>query len=120
MPETLVYEWTDCPVDAPMALITRRRILGEKAMLSHIVLEAGCDVPVHAHENEQFAIVLSGKARFTLGEGDAQRVVDVEGSPEGTVLHMPANEPHGCLALERTVILDVFAPPSEKTGVDSD
>jgi quercetin dioxygenase-like cupin family protein len=86
------------------------------------VLAPGCDVPSHAHPNEQFAIVLSGKARFCLGEpgSPGYRELVVEGSPEGTVLHLPPNAPHSCHAIERCVILDVFSPPSKTTGIDRD
>ena len=122
MPEPAVYRWTDRPADRPMPLLERRRIIGSQAMISHVVLEPGCDVPAHAHPNEQFAIVLSGRARFCLGEPGtpAYREVDVEGSPEGTVLHLPPDVLHSCVASERCVILDVFAPPSQTTGIDRD
>ena len=120
MPDAAVYNWPDRPADQPMPKIERRRIIGSQAMISHVVLEPGCDVPSHTHENEQFAIVLSGRARFTIGQPDTPdaHVVEVVGSPEGTVLHLPPNVPHACLAIERCVILDVFSPPSQTTGID--
>ena len=110
--------WSDLPVDRPMDLIERRRIIGAQAMISHVTLRAGCVVPTHAHANEQFACVLSGRIRFGLG---------AEGSPErrevectgGETLHLPANMPHSAVALEDTVILDVFSPPSAATGIDA-
>ncbi len=122
MPDAALYNWSDRPTDHPMPKIERRRIIGSQAMISHVVLEQGCEVPSHAHQNEQFAIVLSGRARFTLGDPDGNdcRQIEVVGSPEGTVLHLPTNVPHGCLALERCVILDIFAPPSQTTGIDRD
>ena len=112
-----VYRWTDLPTDKPMPLIERRRIIGRKMMISQVLLEAGFVVPSHAHENEQFACVIRGRIRFGLG---------VEGSPEhheveltgGEVLHLPANVPHSAEALQETLVLDLFSPPSEKTGID--
>ncbi len=114
--EARVYRWTDLPTDSPMPLIERRRIIGQKMMISQVMLEEGFVVPSHAHENEQFACVIRGRIRFGLG---------VEGSPEhqeieltgGEVLHLPANVPHSAEALDETLILDLFSPPSEKTGI---
>jgi quercetin dioxygenase-like cupin family protein len=86
-------------------------------MLSEMRLTKGFVVPTHAHENEQFACVLSGKMRFGVGaDGTAERrTVDVSA---GGVLHLPPHLPHSAEALEDSVVLDVFSPPSEKTGVD--
>lgn len=111
------YRWTDLPKDEPMALLERRRVIGERAMISHVLLRPGCDVPTHAHENEQFACVLRGRVRFGLGaEGSPARREVVLGG--GEVLHLPARVPHSAYALEESLILDVFSPPSATTGID--
>ena len=112
-----VSNWSKLPVDRPMELLARRRVIGEQAMISHVTLEKGCVVPTHAHANEQFVCVLEGRMRFRLG---------AEGSPDrrevivtaGEVLLLPSNAPHEATALERTVVLDVFSPPSQTTGID--
>lgn len=111
------YRWEELATDRPMALLERRRIVGERVMLSYVTLKKGCVVPSHAHENEQFACVMSGRARFEVGsgEGSARRNLVLVG---GEVLHFPSNVPHAAEALEDTVVLDVFSPPSEKTGID--
>jgi len=111
------YRWKDLETDAPMELLTRRRILGEKAMLSEVFLEKGCFVPTHAHENEQFAVILSGALRFDLGDEDHPDELVVRA---GEVLHLPSMQPHSAYALEDTRVLDVFSPPSEATGIDQD
>lgn len=116
MAEAVVHTWDSMPVDRPMALIDRRRVMGEQAMISHVTLHEGFTVAPHAHANEQFAVVLSGRIRFTVGEAGSERTVEVVG---GQVLELPAHVRHGAEALETTVILDVFSPPSEKTGVDA-
>jgi quercetin dioxygenase-like cupin family protein len=100
-----------------MPLIDRRRIIGDKMMISEVHLRRGFKVPTHQHENEQFAIVLSGRIRFGLG---------ADGAPDryeatltgGEVIHLPSNLPHSAEALEDTHILDLFSPPSAGTGVD--
>lgn len=99
------------PADAPMPLLERRRIVGGQCMLSHVTLRKGCAVPGHAHANEQMVCVLSGCLRFTLATG----TTDVRA---GEALHLPPHAPHSAEALEDSVVLDVFAPPSEKTGID--
>ena len=50
----------------------------------------------------------------TEGKADYREVV-VAG---GEVLHLPSELPHSCRALEDTLILDLFSPPSATTGVD--
>lgn len=112
------HHWLELPKDSPMALLERRRVIGEKVMISHITLHKGCRVPTHAHENEQMSCIISGRLRFGLG---------AEGSPErhevtlgpGEVIHLPSNVPHSADALEETVVLDVFSPPSVGTGIDA-
>ena len=99
-----------------MDRVTRRRVIGEQAMISDVRLEAGCQVPLHAHDNEQFALVLAGSLRFELGpEGEDQAEIVVRA---GEVMHLPSGLPHAAEALEDSHVLDVFAPPSETTGVD--
>lgn len=102
-----------------MDKIERRRIIGEKMMISRVQLAKGFVVGSHQHANEQFAIVLSGRMRFGVGgEGTPEHeVMTVVG---GEVLWLPSNVPHWAEALEDSVVLDLFSPPSEKTGVDRD
>ena len=117
MPGATKHVWANLPTDTPMPLLARRRIIGEKAMLSEVRLSRGCKVPTHAHENEQFAVILSGRLRFGIGaEGSRERSEVVVGA--GEVLHLPSNVPHSAEALEDTLVLDIFSPPSEKTGID--
>ena len=109
--------WNEQPDDHPMPLLARKRVIGQQAMISRVFLKKGCDIPTHAHENEQIAIVISGKARFGLGaEGSAARSELIVGADE--VLHLPSNVPHSRYAMEDTLIIDVFSPPSQKTGID--
>lgn len=109
---TLVSKWEDLPADNPVEGLTRRKVSGELALVAHVSLSAGCVVPVHSHPNEQIAVILEGRVRWTLGE----ERIEVEGVA-GEVFHMPANEPHGLVALDDNMILDVFCPPGPM-GVD--
>ena len=107
--------WSELASDDPLPLVRRKRVVGSEAMLSRFELGAGCEVPGHSHENEQFACVLSGSVRFVVGKEGAEEEL-VLGA--GEVLHLPPNVPHSTFAREDSVVLDVFAPPSERTGVD--
>lgn len=111
------YRLDDLPADRPMPLLERRRIVGDKAMISHVLLHKGCSVPTHAHENEQFCVILRGRLRFGLGAENTPDRREVILGP-GEVLHLPANEPHSAEALEETLVLDIFSPPSAATGID--
>lgn len=114
--EPLVHRWSELPIDHPMERILRRRVIGAQMMISEVRLEAGFFLASHHHENEQFVVMLSGRCVFGLGtEGADHREVEVAG---GEVLQLPSNLPHSCRALEDTLILDLFSPPSATTGVD--
>jgi quercetin dioxygenase-like cupin family protein len=55
--------------------------------------------------------------RFRFGPDSAadRRELVISG---GDVLHLPSNLPHEATALERSIVLDVFSPPSATTGID--
>jgi quercetin dioxygenase-like cupin family protein len=109
--------WDALPVDQPMPLLSRTRVIGTNAMISRVVLQKGCFVPRHVHANEQIACVMSGQLKFEVGTpGEASHRAVLVGA--GELLHLPANLPHSALAVVDTVVLDIFSPPSEKTGID--
>lgn len=111
------YRWADLPADRPLSGLERRRVIGERVMLAQVRLEPGCVVPTHAHDNEQVCCVLSGRLRFGLGGEGGQPPREVEVAA-GEVLHLPSGVPHSAEALEPTLVIDIFSPPSEKTGID--
>jgi len=111
------HKWDDLNEDAPMPKLTRRRVVGKQAMISRVFLRSGCDIPTHSHANEQLVCVISGKTRFGVGaEGSQERQELILSA--GEVLELPGNCPHSCYALEDTLILDIFSPPSQTTGID--
>ena len=112
-----VHRWDDLETDAPMDMLERQRIFGEKAMVARIFLEKGCYVPTHHHENEQIAMVISGALKFGLWDDDSPKR-EYKVISAGEVLLLPANVPHSAEALEDSVVLDVFSPPAQSTGID--
>ncbi len=113
---SLVTRLEEIEQDSPIALLRRRKLVGEKMLWAYINLDKGCHVAMHSHENEQIGFVISGRVLFRLGEegSPGYREVIVEG---GSVVHLPSNLPHGVDVLEDAVILDVLSPPGPM-GVD--
>lgn len=107
-----------------MEKLARRRIIGQQMMLSEVFLQKGCHVPMHAHENEQFACIMSGELRFTIGTAGEGAGGSTKSKPRtinvkaGEVLHLPSNVPHAADAVVDTLVIDLFSPPSATTGID--
>jgi quercetin dioxygenase-like cupin family protein len=112
------HAWSDLAQDFPMPRIARRRIMGERMMVSEVRLTRGFDLASHAHENEQFVMMLSGRCTFGLGAPGTPEFHEIE-LKGGEVLVLPGHVPHSCRALEDSHILDLFSPVSATTGVDS-
>ena len=99
--EPVRHRFSELPSDRPMDLLERRRVIGEKVMISEVRLAKGC-------------VVLEGRLRFGFGENAT--VVDVAA---GEVLTLPSNVLHSAEAIVDSRVLDVFAPPSATTGIDA-
>ena len=80
-------------------------VRGELLFAGLNCFEPGQAQPVHAHgDADKFYLVLSGKARMTVGSA-------TELAEAGTLVWAPAGVPHGVAeALERTVMLVAMAP----------
>ena len=106
MTEANYFKWGDLPQTAMTPNINRRLVSGEKIMIVELTLAKGGIVAEHSHPHEQMTHVLSGRLEF-----DVQGKKRVLGQAEGA--HVPPNVPHGAVALEDTVTLEVFSPPRE-------
>src|SRR5580658_11116684 len=95
--------WDDVPTETMSDLISRKMVVGEKAMIAQIFLKKGAVVPLHQHDAEQITYILEGALKFEL-EGNEVVV------HKGEVLHIPSNVPHRAVALEDTLDVDVFSP----------
>ncbi len=99
-----LYAWSSVRKVVVNEKISRTVITGDKAMVAQIRLAPGAVVPRHQHESEQFTYILKGALK-----------VEVEGKHvvvrQGEVLRVPSNVPHGAVALEETLNLEVFSPP---------
>ena len=83
----------------------RRKVLAynQEMMMCEITFLKGAVGDVHSHPHTQTTYVLDGVFEFTIGE--EKRVVY-----KGDTLLMPADVPHGTVALEDGVLLDIFSP----------
>ena len=86
--------------------LTRQMLNGEKLSLGRLEFKAGTKVPRHQHANEQITIIAAGKMLQILDDGE------ITLGP-GEMILIPGNVPHGAVALEETVSIEIFAPRRE-------
>jgi quercetin dioxygenase-like cupin family protein len=98
--------WDEIPAERLNDKFVRKLAWDGKLMIGLTLVEKGCLVPPHAHDNQQMTFVTSGRWRFRL-EG---KTVDV-GPNE--MIFIPANEVHSAEAIETLVAYDIFTPPRE-------
>ena len=86
----------------------QRRIMAydDQLMLVEVELEKGGVVALHTHPHHQVDYLVSGRVEFELaGE---KRVLE----PGDSVMIPPGAE-HGAVALEESILLDIFSPMRE-------
>lgn len=93
------------PVEMMEGIVRKTLTYTDDAMLCHIEMKEGAKIPLHHHEPVQIGICLSGKVRF-IGEGSEDEFIATTG--DGYV--MASNEPHGAVALEDSIVVEVFTP----------
>jgi quercetin dioxygenase-like cupin family protein len=111
------HEWNAIEPDHPAPGAARRLVRGERMMVARFVIEEGFDMEPHVHHNEQISVVVEGRLLFRVGTVGSDEFREVEVGA-GQVMQLPPFVPHAARALERTVVFDLFSPPSEKTGID--
>jgi quercetin dioxygenase-like cupin family protein len=74
--------------------------------IARLEIQKGATVPEHNHVNEQVSLVESGALQFSI-DGQ-ERIVRA-----GEVLVIPPEAKHGVVALEDTVVVDMFSPARE-------
>jgi len=106
MPGATHYRWADIKPEQMNPLVTRQYMVGKNTMLARIVLKKGAQVPAHHHFHEQICHVVEGALKFDI---DGREVV----VRAGDILAIPPDVPHGVVALEDSVALDIFNPPRQ-------
>jgi quercetin dioxygenase-like cupin family protein len=109
-----IHTWEEMKEDIMNPLAGRKALHGEGITLARFRFDKGNVVAVHKHINDQITTVQSGSVRMTCG--DEEFVLKA-----GEMVHVPPNVPHGNVALEDTVIIELFSPIRSDwiTGDDS-
>jgi quercetin dioxygenase-like cupin family protein len=109
-----LHRWNEIAGEHLNASLVRRVVHTDRLTIARLNLKQGCVVPSHAHENEQVCTVEQGRLKFIYPGG----VVEVGA---GESLEIPSGVAHEVIALEDSVVLDLFAPRREDwiSGDDS-
>ena len=91
------------PVEMVPGVIRRTLVFGERTSLHEIQIASGAEVPLHTHPHEQTGYVASGRVVFEVG-GERRELGPGDG------YSVPGNVPHGVVALEDSVCVDIFSP----------
>ena len=100
------FSWKTIETEQLTGNLSRQMVSGDSATVSQLLLKKGATVPRHSHVNEQYSWIMSGSLNFIFD--DKEIVVGA-----GEILIIPANTPHGAVALEDTVDVDIFTPRRE-------
>ncbi len=86
----------------------QRRVLayGKDAMCVENSFERGATGAMHSHRHTQITYKISGRFRFTIGD-------EVREVSAGDTLLKENGVVHGCVCLEKGVMLDFFSPMRE-------
>jgi quercetin dioxygenase-like cupin family protein len=101
-----VYEWDRVEKEQMNPLFTRQVIHSEKITVARVHLLTGCVVPEHSHHNEQISMLEKGSLKWVLG--GVERIMKA-----GDVLLIPPHVPHSVVAIEDSVVVDLFSPVRE-------
>jgi len=92
---------------SPVPGCRMRTPFGQNLMLSYLEMDAGAEVPLHAHPHEQGGMLVRGRLELTIG--DETRVCEA-----GAMFLIPPNVPHRAVAVDGPcLVLDVFSPVRE-------
>ena len=101
-----LYNWDRLPAEQMNPKVVRKVVHSGQMTIARLQIQKDAVVPEHSHINEQVATVEKGSLLFHIGGVD-----QVVGAGESLVI--PPNVPHGVVALEDTVVTDIFTPRRE-------
>lgn len=103
----MVIEFDSVNPTSPEPGVTRRIIArGGKLMAVHVAFKKGAVGSIHKHTHEQVSYIVSGS--FEYYEGGEKHIIKA-----GDSYFVPSDVEHGVVALEDSVILDIFTPQRE-------
>jgi quercetin dioxygenase-like cupin family protein len=98
-----VFDWSQISQEQVSDKLSRKFIHGERIMVAQLFLKKGCVVPDHHHESEQISLVMAGSLRFRIGDEEKLLL-------SNQVVSIPSNVKHSVVALEDTLVYDLFSP----------
>src|SRR5262245_25795627 len=101
-----VHDWNSMLPEQLNPLMTRRAIHTHNMTIARLDIKKDCVVPEHHHVHEQVATVERGALKFFI---EGREVI----LRPGESLAIPSNVPHKVVAIEDTVVVDIFSPPRE-------
>ena len=101
-----LYNWDQLPAEQMNPKVVRKVVRSGQMTIARLQIQKDAVVPEHSHINEQVANVEKGSLLFHIGGVD-----QVVGAGESLVI--PPNVPHGVVALEDTLVTDIFTPRRE-------
>lgn len=100
------YDWNLLTPEQVNPQITRKAIHSGSMTIARLELQKDAVVSAHSHHHEQITMVERGALQFAI-DGREQVV------RAGESLVIPPHMPHGVVALEDTVVVDIFSPSRE-------
>src|SRR5437588_8901957 len=100
------HGWNQMEQEQLNPRVARRAIHGNNLTIARLEIQKDAIVPEHSHVNEQVSMVERGALKFSI-EGQELIV------RAGEVLVIPPHAPHGVVALEDTIVVDMFTPARE-------
>jgi quercetin dioxygenase-like cupin family protein len=100
------YNWDAIEKEQMNPFLVRQVIHGDNMTIARLELAKGASVPEHSHENEQIAMVQSGRILFNLAG-----VESTVGA--GETVRIPQNVPHFVKVIEDCIVFDLFSPRRE-------
>jgi quercetin dioxygenase-like cupin family protein len=101
-----LYDWNQLPEEQLNPFIKRRAIHTAALTIARLNILKDGAVPEHHHVHEQVATVEKGALKFLM---EGKEVI----LKPGESLAIPSNVPHAVVAMEDSVVVDVFTPSRE-------
>jgi quercetin dioxygenase-like cupin family protein len=98
--------WNDINEDALGPLAGRRVLHGKNITVARFRFDRGNEVAMHRHVNDQVTMVQTGSLRMVVG--GAEMVLQA-----GDMVHVGPDVQHGNVALEDSVVIEIFSPVRE-------
>ena len=99
--------YRDIVGESPAAGITRKVLAYcDTLMCVENSFETGAEGALHSHPHTQVTYVAEGRFNFTIGD-------EVREVTKGDSLYKQSGIKHGCVCLEKGVLLDIFTPMRE-------